>query len=163
MKAEEHNKIRARKCGFTLIELMFAVVLTSILFMSIGGMIVGYWKITTDFINEQSTMQEISFLSSLFSDNTKAVITSITPDVGTVDFSLSGKKTSIEYNDATKSILYFSDVDAGNSSELLTESVVDNYFSIITNGNSVRIEVKLVEMELDKTNTYRMYATPRNY
>ncbi len=167
MKKINLNQQGEARRGFTLVELMYATVLSTVVMMAIGGLVVGYWRTAQDFIAEEQTMQEIAFLSKLFMDNARNLPSTTNIDTNTageIEFLVTGgPNTSIKYDSLIKGIRYDTDTSdalAGNS--LLEQSVVSHMFTVITAGNIIQLDVQLYEADVNKTNTYQMFVTPRN-
>jgi prepilin-type N-terminal cleavage/methylation domain-containing protein len=153
-----------QQSGFTLLELMLATVLASIVMMAVGGLIAGFWRTSLDFIGQEQTMQEISQLSRLFAGHSRALPSALSADLSVDGVEFPGAVTpAILYDASDQAVLY--DLDTGTTGDegaLLSRSVVDDVFTVISTGGLVQLEVKIREDELGKTNTYRMYAAPRN-
>ena len=166
MKQVNLNKQVRTRCGFTLIELMYATVLSTIVMVAIGGLMVGYWRTARDFIAEEQTMREIAFLSKLFMDNARVLSSTTNADTnsaGQIEFLLSTGNTAITYDPSIKGIRYDTDTGSGDAGRsLLEQSVVSHMFTVITDGNIIRLDVQLYEADVNKTNTYQMFVTPRN-
>ena len=64
---------RTKKRGFTLIELMYATVLASVLMMAVGALVVGYWRSAHGFMDDAKTMEEMALLARIFTDNARSL------------------------------------------------------------------------------------------
>ena len=144
------------RAGFTLVELMLAVVLSSIVMAAIGGLLVGYWRIAQDFNNTEQTMAEISMVSKLFRKHARTVggvagADRITFTDGSTNYVLSlGAFEGIVYD------------NNGHLSTLLENNDVLDMNPVITNGTLIQLKLDLKETEYGKINTYDMYVMPRN-
>lgn len=153
---KQNHKNHTHTSGFTLVEVMLAATLSAIVMISIGGLLVGYWKTARNFIEEEQTMQEISLLSRLFRDNARTLPSSINAglDPSKITF-VNG--TSIRYEN--DSVIYHNGTTDG---VFLEHSVVSYMAPSITNGTLIKLDVNLEEKEYDKVNKYQIYVMPRN-
>lgn len=156
------------RLGFTLVELLFASMIMSIVMLGVGSLFVSYWRIHSKFVNEESTMQEISMLSTIFTESARGSGKQ-TPNSQGIVFLKDGIESAISYNSANHSVVYDPDLSVdGNSVEMLSHSVVADFsasitVTILSNGYSVvQMDIDLVELELNKTNRYRFAAMSRN-
>jgi prepilin-type N-terminal cleavage/methylation domain-containing protein len=154
--------------GFTLVELMLATVVGTIVMMAIVGLMAGYWRTTMDFIRDEQTIQEISFLSKLFRDNSRELPSIVEFDPhgsDYVDFLLPDTTSRIYYDKPTKGVKFDPDASSGNDGEvMLSKSIVNDVFSVITGDNLIGLDVMILDIsgKFVRTNNYRMYSYPRN-
>lgn len=138
-----------------------ATALSTIVMVAVGGLVAGYWRVAQKYVYEEQRMREISLLSDLFRDNARTFSSAfLLSNTNRLDF---GNNHALAYDDGIEGVLYDSDTTAaGAIASILDHCVVQQMFSIITTGNLVRLEVRLTERELSKTNNYSMYVMPRN-
>jgi type II secretory pathway pseudopilin PulG len=156
MNRNTKEQSMSKQAGVTLIELMLATLLVTIVMVAVGGLMVGYWRTANDFILEEQAMQEIAFFSDLFSENARSLPSATDAQLNSAKITF-GSNRSIQYEN--NSILYDNGANVG---ALLENSVVSYMDPEITNGCLINLEVLLWESELNKTNSYDLYVMPRN-
>ena len=155
------NANTQRQRGFTLIELMLAVVLGAVVMMAVPTLLCGSWREGTRYTTEQVTMNEIKVLEAAFQKETRGKANSTyQPNKITFDDGAGGTST-FEYDAANQSIIFT--MDNGTQMQMLEKSVVNGFSIIPVPGtDALRMVVTIKESELhDKENTYSITVKTR--
>lgn len=157
------KKPRSDNNGFTLIELMMAAVLSAIVVIAAGSLVMGLWKQHTRFQDQTITMNEIQILQNIFNEKCQTSFNiNDTNDVKII-FKRNDITSTLKYRDSDNSIVYDPDIDTlGDSIELLKGAVIDGITTGDTTNNVREIVLKIIEQEINKTNTYIFKAQNRN-
>lgn len=153
---------RNKNQGFTLVELMLAVVLGSIVMLGSSVLLTGYWRANNRFLNQQVTINELKLFATAFQKEVRENIRTSGDVADFVEFTYDdGSTSSFSYDVDRDSIIYT--MSNGNEMEMLPDSAVSG-FSIeeIPGTTALKITVEVEEEDLNNIrNQYTLIATMR--
>jgi prepilin-type N-terminal cleavage/methylation domain-containing protein len=156
--------------GFTLVEVMMAAVLASVVVAGASMLLIGAWRTQTRFMQAESTMQELAILESVLRN---AARHRVIYDTGAnrlefyatnCPYVTNRPPAEITYDATRDCIIYDPDTTTfGDEIAILEGAIVSGFDVKITNG-VVSLQVDIVERELERqpTNTFAFAVYPRN-
>jgi prepilin-type N-terminal cleavage/methylation domain-containing protein len=142
--------------GFTLVEVMMAAVLASVVVAGASMLLIGAWRTQTRFMQAESTMQELAILESVLRNAARHRVIYDTGANRLEFYATNRPPAEITYDATRDCIIYDPDTTTfGDEIAILEGAIVSGFDVKITNG-VVSLQVDIVERELENSQPIRL-------